>query len=95
MEVKCSNSIFFKGVQHVYCPKFMLTVSHNGNPIIYNTEIKYTKTRIIFSNQNAWTSEKGATFAAFTVSIVMEHNQNTTDAINHQRAILINCHDHS
>ena len=55
MEVKYRYGIFFKGVQHVYCPKFMLTVSHNGNPIIYNTEIKYTKTRIIFWNQNAWT----------------------------------------
>ena len=25
---------FFKGVQHVYCAKFMLTVSRNGNPVI-------------------------------------------------------------
>ena len=24
----------FRGVQHVYCAKFMLTVSRNGNPII-------------------------------------------------------------
>ena len=30
--------IFFKGVPYVYCAKFMLTVFHNGNPIIY---IKY------------------------------------------------------
>ena len=27
---------FLGGVQHVYCAKFMLTVSHNGNPIITN-----------------------------------------------------------
>ena len=27
---------FLGGVQHVYCAKFMLTVSHNGNPIINN-----------------------------------------------------------
>ena len=26
----------FKGVQQVYCAKFMLIVSHNGNPIINN-----------------------------------------------------------
>ena len=28
-------TIFLKGVQHVYCAKFMVTVSHNDdNPII-------------------------------------------------------------
>ena len=34
---------FFQGVQHVYCAKFVLTVSHNVNPIIMYSEIKYTK----------------------------------------------------
>ena len=30
---------FFLGVQHTYCAKFMLAVSHNGNPlIIYNRD---------------------------------------------------------
>ena len=27
-------TIFFRGVQNVYYGKFILTVSHNGNPII-------------------------------------------------------------
>ena len=27
---------FSGGVQHVYCAQFMLTISHNGNPVIYN-----------------------------------------------------------
>ena len=26
----------FRGVQNVYCAEFMITVSHNGNPNIYN-----------------------------------------------------------
>ena len=25
---------YFLGVQHTYCAKFMLTVPHNGNPLI-------------------------------------------------------------
>ena len=29
-------AVFFKGVPHIYCATFTLTVSHNGNPIIYN-----------------------------------------------------------
>ena len=33
-EVAINN--FFGGVQHAYCAKFMLTVPHNGNPIINN-----------------------------------------------------------
>ena len=28
------NNFFSSGLQHVYCANFMLTVSHNGNPII-------------------------------------------------------------
>ena len=35
---------FLRGVKHVYCAKFILTVSHNGNPIINSiTETKYTQ----------------------------------------------------
>jgi len=31
----CNMTIFLKGVRHVYCTKFMFTVSHNNNnPII-------------------------------------------------------------
>ena len=30
----------FEEEQHVYCTDFMVTVSHNGNPIV---EIKFTK----------------------------------------------------
>ena len=26
--------LFFPGVQHVYCAKFMLTLAYNGHPII-------------------------------------------------------------
>ena len=38
---------FFGGVQHVYCAKFILTVSHNGNPVIYNNyKIKYVIAKI-------------------------------------------------
>ena len=33
-EVAINN--FLGGVQHAYCAKFMLTVPHNGNPIINN-----------------------------------------------------------
>ena len=42
------------GVKHVYCAKFMLTVSHNGNPIMFNIyiEIKYTKNLYNVLNQN-------------------------------------------
>ena len=44
------------GVKHVYCAKFMLTVSHNGNPITFNIyiEIKYTKKLVLYNvlNQN-------------------------------------------
>ena len=29
---------FFQGVQRVYCAKFVLTVSHNVNPIIINVQ---------------------------------------------------------
>jgi len=29
---------FFQGVQHVYGAKFVLTVSHNVNPIINNVQ---------------------------------------------------------
>ena len=32
---------FLRGVKHVYCAKFILTVSHNSNPIINSiTETK-------------------------------------------------------
>ena len=35
---------FLRGVKHVYCAKFILTVSPNGNPIINSiTETKYTQ----------------------------------------------------
>ena len=30
------RQIFLWEVQHVYCAKFMLAISHNGNSIIYN-----------------------------------------------------------
>ena len=29
---------FGGGVQQVYCPKLILTVTHNGNPIINNIQ---------------------------------------------------------
>lgn len=42
---ECNMINSFRGVKHVYCAKFMLTVSPNGNPIINNIiEIKYKKT---------------------------------------------------
>ena len=42
------------GVKHVYSAKFMLTVSHNGNQIMFNIyiEIKYTKNLYNVLNQN-------------------------------------------
>ena len=33
---RCNMTDFFKGVQHAYCAKIMLTVFHNDNLIIYN-----------------------------------------------------------
>ena len=38
-------TVFLGSEKHVYCANFRLTVSHNGNQIIYNNyiEIKYTK----------------------------------------------------
>ena len=51
------NMTFWRGgVKHVYCAKFMLTVSHNGNPIMFNIyiELKYTKKLVLYNvlNQN-------------------------------------------
>ena len=40
----CYMANFFQGVQHVYGAKFVLTVSHNVNPIINNVQRdQYTK----------------------------------------------------
>lgn len=47
-------TIFFRDLQHVYCSKFMLTVSHYDNPIMYNIyrEFRYTKNLNNFLNKN-------------------------------------------
>ena len=47
-ESGCCGEVAFMGrwgcyitiFQHVYFPKFMLTVSHNGNPMIYHNYIE-------------------------------------------------------
>ena len=51
---RCMGSTTCGGVQHVYCAKFMLTVSHNANPIMFNIyiEIKFTKNLNNVLNQN-------------------------------------------
>ena len=46
----------FEEEQHVYCTNFMVTVSHNGNPIV---ETKLKKNRL---------NEQG--FSVFAISIV-------------------------
>ena len=55
----------------MYCAEFMLRVSHDGNPIIYNnyTEIKYTKHLNNALHQNA-NITKRARYAIFALSIV-------------------------
>ena len=44
---------FFKGVPHVYCAKFMLTVSHNVNPVIQGRSQDFSKGTHIFLNPPA------------------------------------------
>ena len=91
----------------MYCAEFMIRVSHDGNPIIYNkyTEIKYTKHLNNALHQNA-NITKRARYAIFALSIVddsflLQHyfingtQSNTLAAIDHQRAIPIKYHDHS
>ena len=42
--VGMGRGYFLRGVQHVYCAKFILTVSHKGNPIRDNIILtKYTQ----------------------------------------------------
>ena len=56
---------FFQGVQHIFCAKLMLIVSHNGNPIIYNNYVKKHYT----TNQK-FNVTKRASFAIFAISVV-------------------------
>ena len=58
----------FRGVQHVYCAKFMLTVSRRGNPII-NRNILYKENFNNVLNQNVLMTKR-ADFAIFAISIV-------------------------
>ena len=53
----------------MYCAEFMLRVSHDGNPIIYNnyTEIKYTKHLNNALHQNA-NMTKRARYAIFALT---------------------------
>ena len=59
---------FFREVQHVYCAKFMLTVTYNGNPILNNIYIKHTIKSNINNvlNQNV-NKTKRARFATFAI----------------------------
>ena len=43
--------ILFKGVQHVYCAQFLVTVAHNGNPIINENRDKIHKKRKCFESK--------------------------------------------
>ena len=58
----------FRGVQHVYCAKFMLTVSRRSNPII-NKNILSKENFNNVLNQNV-IMPKRADFAIFAISIV-------------------------
>ena len=55
----------------MYCAEFMLRVTHDGNPIIYNnyTETKYTKHLNNALHQNA-NITKRARYAIFALGIV-------------------------
>ena len=58
----------FRGVQNVYCAKFMLTVFRRGNPIINkNTLYKENVNKVL--NQNVIMTKR-ASFAIFAISIV-------------------------
>ena len=81
--------------------KFMLTVSHNGNPIICEyIEMKYTENLNNVLNQNV-NMAKRARFATFAISIVsycssINRTQSKDDCvIYNQLAIRIKFHDHS
>ena len=58
----------FRGVQNVYCAKFMLTVSRRGNPII-NKNILHKENVNKVLNQNVIMTKR-ASFAIFAISIV-------------------------
>ena len=54
---------FSRGVQRVYCAKFMLTVSHNGNPVIKNTYNRDKIHKKLEPNFNVTDRARVATFA--------------------------------
>ena len=58
---------FSRGVQRVYCAKFMLTVSHNGNPVIKNN---YNRDKIHKKLEPNFNVTDRARFATFAISIV-------------------------
>ena len=99
-------TFFWGGVKHVYCAKFMLTVSHNGNPIIFNIyiEVKYPKNLNNILNQNVNVTKRARLSALAIISVDNlcllqqyrwpENNQNAIAAINHQSDIRTKFHDH-
>ena len=58
---------FSRGVQLVYCAKFTLTVSHNGNPVIRNN---YKRDKIHKKLGSHFNGTERARFATFAISIV-------------------------
>ena len=58
---------FSRGVQLVYCAKFTLTVSHNGNPVIRND---YKRDKIHKKLGPNFNVTERARFAIFAISIV-------------------------
>ena len=66
---------FWGGVQHVYWAKFMLIVSHSGNPITSKSyiEIKYTKNLKNVLNQNVNVTKR-ARFVTFAIHVSVVDN---------------------
>ena len=66
---------FAGGVQHVYWAKFMLIVSHSGNPITSKSyiEIKYTKNLKNVLNQNVNVTKR-ARFVTFAIHVRVVDN---------------------
>ena len=71
--------------------KFMLTVSHNGNPVIKNNHNRDKIHKKLGPNFNVTERERFATFAVSNVSAVYMKKKpkcaRTVAAINNQRAI--------
>ena len=87
---------FIKGVEHRLWCKFILSASHNVNPIINNIQRDkiHKKNLNNVLNQNVYATKRTS-----IVDNLLEQNNGTLSkydaAINHQRALRIKFRDHS